>query len=131
MRVESIADDVLTCLKHNPEPKFQRRRFLDLPAELIHHIMSFSSEECCELGLCSRMLREASISYVYKVSAFHVVIRKKLIRRQTALVVRFTSLYNRHSGFRLTPIRRRKSPIHEQNFRRCHQQAQSTHYSNT
>ncbi|KAF7791750.1 hypothetical protein EIP86_002774 [Pleurotus ostreatoroseus] len=60
-------ENVDACLAQNPEPRFQALRFTDLPTELIHHKMGYMEEEDCRmLGLCSRWLREASISHVYK-----------------------------------------------------------------
>lgn len=65
----SFTAKALAYLKRNPWPKFQQRRFSDLPPELIHQIMSYLYEQDCrQLGLSSRMLREASVLHVYDVS---------------------------------------------------------------
>lgn len=64
-----VIDTVMSYLKLNPEPKFQQRRFLDLPPELIHHVMSYLYEkDCRQLGLSCCMLREASILHVSCIS---------------------------------------------------------------
>ncbi len=66
--MEPTVDDVIACLKRNPEPKFQRLRFLDLPVELVHRVMSYLDEKGCRiLRVCCRMLREASVLYAYEV----------------------------------------------------------------
>ena len=62
-------DQIPEILKKYPEPKFQVRRLLDLPPELLHYIMDVADPEVARnLGATCRMLRRLSLWYSYRVS---------------------------------------------------------------